>query len=407
MVTKYDLLYSVYSNEGLAANELVKKLGKKQKKFPVFYKHLKELEAEGYLTLKDKKYFLEKKKKTSDLLRLIDFCVRNKIDYNQLFLQKTIEFIKEGLENNEVVGKTIDNKTRARIVLILEKHGFIVVDSKRPFKARIIYSDFLERLAGYFIKAVKVNGKRLHEDIDEKKLDSSLEKQFSDYKKSTKTFSIDEEINFIHQSLSLEGNTLTLPQTEQLIKKNIPPKGKTFKEMQETTDYKKALEQLINDKEPLILGRVLEFHRLAMNSMERGAGEIRMQNVRIKNNPNFKPANWKEVPGLLKEIFGKYTKEIDGKIKACEAVELAAKLHADFQWVHPFIDGNSRTSRAIFQHTLMLKGFPLIQFPAGFTKQYMEQTKLAQKRNDKTFTLFMKQLCLHSLKQTNKKMKYS
>jgi fido (protein-threonine AMPylation protein) len=407
MVTKYDLLYSVYSNEGLAANELVKKLGKKQEKFPVFYKHLRELEDEKYLTLKDKKYFLKKEKKTIDLLHLIDFCVRNKIDYNQLFLPKTIEFIKEGLENNEITGKTIDNKTRARIVTLLEKQGFIIVDSKRPFKARIVYSDFLEKLTKYFVKEIKINGKRLHEYIDEKKLDSNIEKEFSKYKKQTKTFSIDEEINFIHRSLSLEGNTLTLPETEQLIKRNIPPKGRTFKEMQETTDYKKAVEQLINDKNPLTLKRVLEFHKVAMNSMEKSAGEIRQQKVQIKGNPNFKTANWKEIPSLLKEIFYKYSKEIEEKIKAKEAIELATKLHADFQWTHPFVDGNSRTSRAIFQHTLMLAGFPLIQFSAGFTKQYMEQTKLSQKRNDTTFTLLMKQICLHSLKQTNKKIKYS
>jgi len=94
-------------------------------------------------------------------------------------------------------------------------------------------------------------------------------------------------------------------------------------------------------------------------------------------------------------------------MKSKEIIELATKLHANFQWTHPFINGNSRTSRAILQHTLMLKGFPLIQFLPGFTKQYMEQTKLAKKRNDKTLTLLMKQICLHSLKQTNKKIKYS
>lgn len=268
-------------------------------KFPTFYKHLKELESEGYLKINNKKYFLTKVQPTIDLLRLIDFCVRNKIDYNQLFLPKTIEFISEGLENNIIIGDNIDNKTRARITTLLEKHGFILLDLEKPFKARIVYSDFLEKLAKYFNDKTKIKCKRLYEDIDEKIIDAKIEKEFSKYKKQTKTFSIDDEIHFIHQSLSLEGNTLTLPETEQLIKKNLPPKEKTFKEMQETTDYKKALEQLINNKNSLTLERVLVFHRIAMHSLSKGAGEIRRQNVKIKGNPNFKTPNWKEVPNLV------------------------------------------------------------------------------------------------------------
>ncbi|MFH1587811.1 MAG: Fic family protein [Candidatus Diapherotrites archaeon] len=407
MVSKYDLLYSVYLEEGLTASQLVKKLGKTQQNYQIFYNHLKELEEEKLLEFKNNKCFLVNSDKTRNLLKLIDFCVSNGIHYNELFLPKTIEFIKIGLQKNILENLSFNSRTISRISLFLVKHGFILIESKKPFKARIVYSGFLKNLVEFFEINVKINCKNVFEEANEKKLNSDIEKEFSKYKKQTKQISLDEKINFIHRSLSLEGNTLTLGETEKLIKKNIPAKGKTFKEMQEIIDYKKALDKLIQEKKPLNYETVLEFHSIAMNSLKAGAGELRKQKVKIKGNPKFKPADWKEIPLKISKLFDFYEKNINSKMKASETIEFASFLHSEFQWIHPFIDGNSRTSRAIFIHTLLLKGFPLITSTAGFIYQYMQLTKLSQKRNDKNFTLFKKQLVLHSLKQTNQKLKYN
>jgi len=70
----------------------------------------------------------------------------------------------------------------------------------------------------------------------------------------------------------------------------------------------------------------------------------------------------REVPLKLKELFKYYSESINKKMKAFQAVELAAYLHSEFQHIHPFIDGNSRTARAIFIHALLAKGFPLTTF---------------------------------------------
>ena len=258
-----------------------------------------------------------------------------------------------------------------------------------------------------FKEKVKAVCKPVFEQADEEKLDAQLEREFSEYKKSTKLPRIDDEVRFIHRSLSLEGNTITLPETEKLIKENIPPKARTFKEMQEMMDYKKALDEFIQEPEGLNLSRTLDFHAKAMGTLESGAGKIRFQNVKVKGNPDFKTADWKEVLKRLEDLFEYYNQNAYRKMKAHEAVELAAYLHNEFQRIHPFVDGNSRTSRAIFVHTLLFKGFPLIGFPAGFIEPYMNLTKLSKERNDKYFTILMKQLVLHSLKQTNQKMKYA
>lgn len=405
MVSKYDLLYSVFLNEGLTAAQLVRKIGKTPYDYDTVLKHLLQLREDKLIETKENQYFLVPKEKTKNLLRIIDYCFKNRINYNELFLNKTIEFIKAGLENKDFSGLGINNRTRARISSFLSKHGFLIIESKKPFKAKIVYSDFLKKAVEIFKENVGVTCGKIYEQVDEKEMDSQIEKEFSKYKKAEKQTSLDDEVSFIHRSLSLEGNTMTLSETERLIKENIPPKSRTFREMQETVDYKKALDFLIEIRE-LSFETVLKFHRTAMNSLNAGAGEFRKQNVKIKGNPNFKTADWRQLPMLLGELFKHCQNNIHKKVNAHESVELAAYLHSEFQRIHPFIDGNSRTSRAIFIHTLLLKGFPLINFPAGFVEQYMELTKLSKERDDTKFTAFMKQMVLRSLKQTNQKIRY-
>ncbi len=407
MVSKYDLLYSVFLNGGLTASQLVKKLGKTQLEYGKFYKHLKQLEEDGLIEARQKKFFLRETDEAKKFVGTIDFCFRNRISYNELFMEKTVEFIELGLKNKLLTGLPFDNKTISRIAAFLSKHGFILIESKKPFTARIVYSSFLENVVELFKPKVKLGCGKIFEEVNEEKLNSLVEKEFSVFKKSSKQVSIDDEVRFIHRSLSLEGNTLTLPETERLIKENIPPKTATFRELQETMDYKKALDSLIADKTALDLKIVLLFHGIAMNSLKKGAGTIRKQNVKIKGNPDFKTADWREVPAKLNDLFTFYSENISKKLKSFEAIELASYLHSEFQRIHPFVDGNSRTARATFAHTLIAKGLPLIAFPAGFIEQYMGLTKLSKKRNDKHFELFMKQLALHSLKQTNQKLKYA
>ncbi|MFH1391698.1 MAG: Fic family protein [Candidatus Diapherotrites archaeon] len=405
MVSKYDLLYSVFLNEGLTAAQLVRKIGKTPYDYDTVLKHLLQLREEKLVETKKNKYYLSQKEETKKLLRIIDYCFRNKINYNELFLDKTIEFIKFGLENKDFSELGLNNRTRARISLFLSKHGFIIIESKKPFKVKMVYSDFLKKTVEIFKGEIKVKCDKIYEQMDGEEIDSQIEKEFSKYKKAAKQINLNDEVRFVHRSLSLEGNTMTLSETEKLIKQNIPPKERTFQEMQETVDYKKALDYLIEIKE-LDFETTLKFHGTAMNSLKAGAGEFRKQNIRIKGNPDFKTADWRQIPNRLEDLFKYYQNKIHKKIKAHESVELSAYLHSEFQHIHPFIDGNSRTSRAIFIHVLLLKGFPLINFPAGFVEQYMELTKLSKKRDDKKFTVFMKQLVLHSLKQTNQKIRY-
>ncbi len=402
MVSRLDVFLTVGLYPGLSCAGIVKKIGRAQTSYNAAYNLLLELKAGGLVVKKKETFTVSKTKKARTLLSLVYFCFKNGIDYNKVVSVKSAGFIKMGLEKGQINGLPFDAKTVRRIVGPLSRNGFAIVESRKPFSCKIVPSQFTQLLAEYFFGKTKVKCPSLVDCLDEGFVNSKLEKQFSLYKSLEKEKLAFDEIGFIHVSLSLEGNTLTLSETERIIRQNIAPASKPFKDAQQVLDYKKALDGFIFSGSATTQESILEFHRTAMNSLATGAGQFRTENVRIKGNPGFKTADWKELPWLLKDFFK--NANVKEKKKAAQIVERAAFLHNEFQRIHPFIDGNSRTARAIFLKALTQNNFPLIKIPIGFSDQYMKLTKLSEKRDDKKFALLMKQMALENLKHLIKKL---
>jgi prophage maintenance system killer protein len=406
MVSRLDVFLAVGLYPGLSCAELVKKMGKKQVTYASVYNLLQKLAEENLVKAGGDKFFPSDSASAKALSALVYFCFKNSIGYNRLVSEKTAEFVKIGLEKGAITGLPFRPKTVSGIISVLSRHGFAVVESRKPFECRIVYSRFLEMLVENFFGKIKIACPVIVDCIDEQSVNSRLEKEFSAFKKLEKETASFDEIGFIHSSLSLEGNTLTLSETERLIKQNISPASKPFKDAQEILDYKKALDGFLYSDSQILEENILEFHSIAMNSLKSGAGKFRVQNVKIKGNPNFKTPEWKELPSLLKSFFESLRNPVLKKASASKIVEDAAFFHNEFQRIHPFIDGNSRASRAIFMKILIPHGFPLIKIPVGFFDQYMNLTKLSQKRDDKKFALLMKLIVLENLKMIVKKLEY-
>lgn len=406
MVSRLDVFLAVGLYPRLSCAELVRKMGKKQATYASVYNLLQKLVKEALVEVDGDKFLLSDSAPAASLYSLVYFCFKNSVSYNRLISEKTAKFVKIGLEKQKIVGLPFKAKTVSGILSQLSKHGFAVVESRKPLECRIVHSRFLERLAGQFFGKVEAACPQIVDCIEEQKLNSMLEKEFSAFKRLEKEAATFDEIGFIHSSLSLEGNTLTLSETEKLIKQNIPPSSKPFKDAQEVLDYKKALDNFLYSDEPLSEKNILKFHLSAMSSLNFGAGKFRIQNVRIKGNPNFKTPDWKELPDLLKNFFELVSEPFPKKVHATQTVEKAALMHNEFQRIHPFIDGNSRTSRAIFTRILIQNRLPLIKIPIGFFDQYMNLTKLSQERDDRKFAILMKLIVLENLKIANRKTEF-
>lgn len=355
------------------------------------YTNLKKLQEED-LIIKEDNFFLLNKKRSQELFSLVYFCFKNNIDYNIIVSKNIAKYVFSGYVQKYLDVGLFNSKTIKKYNDILSKVGIIYIESKKPLKVKIIPSSFTDLLIKYFLnenKKTKLN----YEDLD---IDEKIEKLFSKYKKKQK-IQLSDHINFVYTSLSLEGITLTLPQTEKLLKENITPNIPLYKDIQQTENYKKALNFLIDND--LNLENILTFHKIAMASLDFGFGKIREQNVIIKGNPNFKTKDWKELSSSLDEFNLSLLKLMSKKEKSHKVIEAAAYLHNEFQRIHPFIDGNSRTARAIFSVILVKFGFPLVNIPVGYFDVYMAQTKLSEKRNDYEFSKLMKLIVLKNLEE--------
>lgn len=356
------------------------------------YTNLKKLLQEN-LIIKENNYFILNKKESQELFSLVYFCFKNNIDYNIVVSKNIAKYVFSGYIQKYLDVNLFNSKTIKKYNDNLSKAGIIYIESKKPLKVRIIPSNFTDLLIKYFLN----ENKRTKLDYNDLDIDKKIEKQFSKYKKKQK-ISLSDQINFVYTSLSLEGITLTLPQTEKLLLENITPNIPLYKDIQQTENYNKALTFLLENN--LNLENILTFHKIAMASLNFGCGQIREQNVIIKGNPKFKTKDWKELSSSLEEFNNSLLKLMSQKEKPSKIIEKAAYLHNEFQRIHPFIDGNSRTARAIFSVILVKFGFPLVNIPVGYFDVYMAQTKLSEKRNDYEFSKLMKLIVLKNLEET-------
>jgi Fic family protein len=212
-----------------------------------------------------------------------------------------------------------------------------------------------------------------------------------------------QEVEFIYCSLHLEGNPLTLPETQELIFDEIYPKKQKMIHINEVSNYKRAVDRMIyyaELKTDLTLQMILEYHGMAMAHIH-GAGELRQQNVRIKGNPNFKTTDWRSIPEQIMDLMEKYEKFRSSNREVEEVIHFSALFHNEFQRIHPFIDGNSRISRLLMMFILRFHNIPVLDLPLGYYDTYMDLTKRSLKRNDDAFASIVEEMVFFSLKRMN------
>lgn len=286
----------------------------------------------------------------------------------------------------------------------LSKYGLLLIVSRKPLKCKLLRHHFLIDLIGFFDKKLQFYTPKQHTFINE------IKKELRKYRRNVKihyTIIEDlegkEEVNFIHSSLNLEGNPLTLPETQKLIIDRIVPEKHKLIHIEEVTNYKKAVDLMIANakkKVNLDLQLILKYHEIAMSHIH-GAGEIRKQNVRIKLNPKFKTCDWHLIPLKLNELMKKYDIWDPKKEDTDKIIEFASFFHNEFQRIHPFIDGNSRISRLLMLHILRSYEIPILDLPLGYFDLYLDLTKRSTKRDDKSFRYLIEEIILINLKKVN------
>ena len=211
--------------------------------------------------------------------------------------------------------------------------------------------------------------------------------------------SLRESINleWTYNSNGIEGNTLTLRET-QVVLEGITVGGKSIKEHLEAINHEKAilfLDDLVKDNEPISEWNIKNIHGLILKDIDNeNAGRYRKENVTIKSATHI-PPDYLKLPELMEKLILTYNTWSE-----YHPIVQAALLHGELVKIHPFIDGNGRTSRLLMNLDLMNNGYnPVIIKKDSRLKYYEALDKAHTTANYTDFVKLVIELEVEMLKK--------
>ena len=187
-------------------------------------------------------------------------------------------------------------------------------------------------------------------------------------------------LRWTYHSNAIEGNTLTLKETKVALE-GITVGGKTMREHLEAINHREAIffvEELVSKKEPLSQRYIKDIHQLVLKKIDdQNACIYRNTNVIIAG-AEHTPPDFVHVLSEMEDLIRWYQNEA----QELHPVERAGRVHADFVKIHPFVDGNGRTSRLLMNLELMKAGFPAAVLPVEKRLEYYEALDAAHTQND-------------------------
>ncbi len=156
-------------------------------------------------------------------------------------------------------------------------------------------------------------------------------------------------LKLTYHSNSIEGSTLTEPDTAAILFDNAALPDKSLTEQLEAKNHQTALNYLfdnIEKGEKIDENLILKLHSILMNGIRPDAGTYRNHAVRITG-VNLPTANHMSVRKLILEVLDRVVKN------SKDIVGLSATIHAKFEQIHPFSDGNGRIGRLLMNAMLL------------------------------------------------------
>jgi Fic family protein len=195
-------------------------------------------------------------------------------------------------------------------------------------------------------------------------------------------------IEYTYNSNAIEGNTLTLRETQLIIEEGMTVGGKSITETLEAKNHPEAIkfvERLVDAKSELTEEVILQLHKLIMSNITEDAGHYRTTGVKITG-ATFMPPPSSQVKPRIDELLKWLRKNPD----ELTPIELAAVFHHRFVQIHPFSEGNGRTARLLMNALLMKAGYPFIATVPKLDRQkYLKTLAEADSGNTSSFMNFI------------------
>lgn len=158
----------------------------------------------------------------------------------------------------------------------------------------------------------------------------------------------------VYNSNAIENSTLTLEETEKILLEIDLDRYVSQREIFEAKNLARVMEYINRHAKERDLDRdgILLLHKMLIaNISEDIAGRFRQGREMVRVGSHIAPAP-DEIEGGISNMLIEYRSRSDKSI-----VERIARLHLDFEFIHPFVDGNGRIGRIINNYLLTKEGY--------------------------------------------------
>ena len=176
----------------------------------------------------------------------------------------------------------------------------------------------------------------------------------------------------VYNSNAIENSTLTLEETEKILLQIDLDRFITEREIFETKNLARVVSYIDKraKEQELTLDVILSLHKMLISNIRDDvAGRFRKDNEYVRVGTHIAP-NSKEVMERLEKMLAEYNATSHENI-----IKRIAKLHLDFEYIHPFVDGNGCIGRVINNYLLIREGFVPVNIKFIDRKIYYEAFK--------------------------------
>ncbi len=184
-------------------------------------------------------------------------------------------------------------------------------------------------------------------------------------------------IEYTYNSNAIEGNTLTLRETDMVLR-GLTIDKKPLKDHMEAVGHKEAfwyICDLVKEKAELTEYVIKQIHTLVLADKPQDRGVYRRVPVRIMGAQHTPPQPYLIEPKMTEFLFNFKNSEEN-------IVDKLARFHLEFEGIHPFIDGNGRTGRLLVNMELMKAGYPPIDIKFTDRMRYYDAFDAYHVRGD-------------------------
>ncbi|XP_041975054.1 protein adenylyltransferase Fic [Aricia agestis] len=194
----------------------------------------------------------------------------------------------------------------------------------------------------------------------------------------------------IYHTVAIEGNTMTLQQTRSILETRIAVAGKSIAEHNEILGLDAAMKYinttLLYRLKDITMGDILEIHKRVLGHVDPlEGGQFRRTQVYVGGHI---PPGPSEIQRLMTQFLEWLNSE---DAMDLHPVRYAALAHYKLVYIHPFIDGNGRTSRLLMNLLLMQAGYPPVIIAKQHRHLYYQHLQTANEGDVRPFVRFIAQ----------------